>query len=87
MGDHNTQKIMASNETRFIVVIADLIIYEGLFFNIAQKPRFNTVLDMEITPNRNLISKDILDVLHDQNTKSNLILIKKESIFWIFISR
>ena len=30
-------------------------------------------------PNRKLISKDILDVIHDQNMKRNLILIKNES--------
>ena len=30
-------------------------------------------------PNRKLISKDILDVIHDQNMKSNLSLIEKES--------
>ena len=30
-------------------------------------------------PNKNLISKYILDVSHDQNMESNLILITKES--------
>ena len=30
-------------------------------------------------PNRNLISKDLLDVIHDQNIESHLSLIKKES--------
>ena len=30
-------------------------------------------------PNRNLIPKDILDVIHDQNMEMKLILIRKES--------
>ena len=30
-------------------------------------------------PNRKLISKDLLDVYHDQNMESNLSLIEKES--------
>ena len=30
-------------------------------------------------PNRKLISKDLLDVIHDQNMERNLSLIKKES--------
>ena len=30
-------------------------------------------------PNRNLISKDLLDAIHDQNMERNLSLIKKES--------
>ena len=47
MGDHNTQKMMNSDETRLTVAIADLIISEGLSFNIAQKPRFKKVLDLE----------------------------------------
>ena len=40
MGGHNTQKMITSNETHLTLVIVDLIIYEGLSFNIAQKPRF-----------------------------------------------
>ena len=65
---------MTSNETRLAVAIADLIISEGLSFNISQKPRFKKVLDLERTvlnsyqpPNINLVSKDILDVIHYQN--------------------
>ena len=71
-----------SNETRLIVAIADLIIYESLFFNISQKPRFKKVLDLSRNvskiyqlPNRNMISKDIFDVIHDQNMERNLSLI------------
>ena len=74
MRDNNTQKMMTSNETRLTVAIADLIISEGLSFNLSQKPRFNKVLELARTvskcyhpPNRNLISKDLLDVIHDQN--------------------
>ena len=86
MGDNNTQNMMTSNETRLTVAIADLIIYEGLSFNLSQKPRLKKVLDLERTvskfyqpPNRNLISKDILDTIHDQNMERKLSLIKKES--------
>ena len=32
-----------------------------------------------ITPNRNIISKELLDVIHDHNTKTNLETIKKEA--------
>ena len=84
MGDNNTQKMMASNKTRLRVSIADLIISEGLSFNLSQKPRFKKVLELARTvskcyqtPNRKLISKDLLDVMHDQNTERNLRLIEK----------
>ena len=86
MGDHNTHKMMIYNQTCLTVAIADLIISEGLSFNLSQKPRFKKVLDLARTvskcyqpPNRKLISKDILDVIHDQNMERNLSLIKKES--------
>ena len=86
MGDHNTQKIITYNETRLTVAITDLIISEGLYFNLAQKPTFKKVLDLARIfskgyqpPNRKLTSKDILDVIHYQIMERNLILIKKES--------
>ena len=86
MGDHNTQKIMTSKDTRLTVAIADIIIYEVLSFNLAQKHRFEKVLDLAINvssfyqpPNRNIVSMYLLDVIHDQNMERNLILIKKES--------
>ena len=73
-GYNNTQKMMTSNETLLTVAIADLIISEGLSFNLSQKPRFKKVLELARTvskcyqaPNRKLISKDLLDVIHDQN--------------------
>ena len=85
---------MTSNETRLTVAIADLIISEGLSFNLYQKSRFKKVLDLARNvskcyqpPNRKLISKDILDVIHDQNMESNFSLIKKESDFFFVISR
>ena len=75
---------MTSNETRLTVAIADLIISEGLSFNISHKPRFKKVLDLAINeskfyqpPNRKLIYKDILDVIHDHNMERNLSLIEK----------
>ena len=45
-GDTNSQKMMTSIETRLTVAIADLIISEGLSFNLAQKPRFKKVLEL-----------------------------------------
>ena len=64
--------MMTSNETRLTVAIADLIISEGLSFNLSQKPRFKKVLELAIyaskcyqPPNRKLISKDLLDVIHE----------------------
>ena len=83
---------MTSNETRLTFAIADLIISEGLSFNISHKPRFKKVLELAITvskcyqpPNRNLISKDLLDIIHDQNMESNLSLIEKESDIFEFL--
>ena len=93
MRDNNTQKMMTSNETRLTVAIADLIIYEGLSFNISQKPRSKKVLELARTvskcyqpPNKNPISKDILDVILDQNMKRNLSLIGKESYIFGLLS-
>ena len=84
MEDNNTQKMMTSNETRLTVAINDIIISEGIYFNLSQKPRLKKVLDLSITvskcyqtPNKKLISKDILDIIHDQNTEKKLSLIKK----------
>ena len=70
MGDKNTQTMMTYNETRLTVAIADLIISEGLSFNLSQKPRFKKVLDLARTvskfyqpSNRKLIPKDLLDYI------------------------
>ena len=46
MGDNNIQKMMTSNETRLTVAIADLIISEGLSFNLSQKAIFKKVLEL-----------------------------------------
>ena len=77
---------MNYNETNLTVAIADIVISEGLSFNLSQKPRFKKVLELARTvskcyqpPNRKLISKDLLDVIHDQNMGRNLSLIEKES--------
>ena len=85
MGDNNTQKTMTSNEKCLTVAITDIIISEGLYFNIVQKPRFKKALVLARNvsnsyqlPNRKLISKNILDVIHDHNMERNLSLIKKE---------
>ena len=86
MGDHNTQKVMTSNEILLAVTISDLIISKGLSFNLAQKPRFKKVpvLARNVTkgyqpPNRILISKNFLEKIHDQNMEKNLSLINKRS--------
>ena len=83
---------MTSNETRITIAIADLIIYKGLSLNLSQKPMFNKALELARTvskcyqpPNRNLISKDILDVIHGQNTKKNLSLTEKESDIFVLL--
>ena len=75
---------MTSNKTCLTVAITDIIISKGLSFNLDQKPRFKKVLDLArkvskcyLPPNRKLIPKDLLDVIHKHNTESNLILIKK----------
>ena len=75
---------MTSNQTCLTVAIDNNIISEGLFFNLAQKPWFKKVLDLSRNmskvyqyPNRNLISKDILNVIHDQNMARKLSLVKK----------
>ena len=81
-----------SNDTRLKVVIADPIIYEGLSFNLSPTTRFKKVLYLAkklskgFQPsNRKLISKDNLDVIHDQNTERNLSLIKKGSEMFGFL--
>ena len=87
-GDNNTQKMMTSNETHLTVAITDLIIPEGISLNISQKHMFKKIIDLARTvskcyqpPNRELISKDLLGVIHNQNTESNLSLIKMSLIF------
>ena len=79
MGDNSTQKMMNYKETRLTLAITDFNISEGPYFNLSQYPRFKKVLDLARTvsnsyqhPNINLISKDILDVIRDQNTERNL---------------
>ena len=86
MDDYNIHKLMTSNKTRLAIAITDIIISEGISFNISQKPTFEKVLYLARNvskfyqpPNRNIISKDLLDVIHDQNTERNLISIQKES--------
>ena len=86
MGDHNTQKIMTSNETSLTVAISGVVISEGLYFNLAFKSRFKKVFYLERNvskvnqpPNRKLISKDILYVIHDKNIEMSLSLINKWS--------
>ena len=86
MGYNNTQKMKTPNETQLTVAIADLNISESLYFNLSQKTRFKKVLELARTvskcyqhPNRNLISKDLLDVIYYQNMERILRLIKKES--------
>ena len=74
MGENNTQKMITYNEARLTVLIADIIIYEGLYFNLDQKPRFKKVLDLERTvsknyqpPKRKLTPNDLLYVVHNHS--------------------
>ena len=78
--------MITSNETRLTVAIFYLILSENLSFNLSLKPRLKKVLDLARNvskcyqpPNRKLIPKDLLYVIHDQNMERNLSLIKKES--------
>ena len=82
--DGNYQKLITSNDTRLSFAISDLIILEGLHFNLSQKLGFKKVLELSknvlktyITPSRKLISKELLDVIHEQNMIINLAMIKK----------
>ena len=77
--------MMSSNKTCLIVPISDIIISEGLPFNLTLNPRFKNALYLARnfskwynSPNRNLIAKDVLDFIHDQNMKSKLSMIKRE---------
>ena len=77
---------MISNETPLTVAIAYIIISGGLYFILYLNPRIKKVLYLTRNvskgyqpPNRNYISKDLLDIIHYQNMERNLILIKKES--------
>ena len=85
MGDHNTQGMMTCNETRLTVAIANVIICEGISLNLSQKSSVKKLLDLERNvskfyqpPHRKLTSKDLLDLIHDQNAETKLSLIKKE---------
>ena len=80
------KKIITSNDTCLTISISDIFISEGLPFNIPQKPGFKKVLELSkklsntyIPPNRKLISKEQLDVTHEENMKRNLTMIKKEA--------
>ena len=44
--DGNYKKLITFNKTRLTIYIADLIISEGLPFNIPQEPRFKKVLEL-----------------------------------------
>ena len=80
--------MISSSKTRLTTAIADFIIYEDMSFNLDKKPRFKKFLHSARNlskvyhpPNIKLISKDLIDVIHDQNMKRNLTIIKKESYF------
>ena len=84
--------MISSSKTHLTVAIADLIISEGLYFNLAQKPRLKKVLYLASNlpkgynpPDRKLISKYLLGDIHDYNTKRNLTMINNEAdIFGFF---
>ena len=90
--DHNKQNIITSNKIRLTLEISNLIISEGLSSNLSQKPRFKKVRDLARNvstvyqhPNRNIIPKDLLDLINDYNMDRNLSFIKRESDFFGFI--
>ena len=81
----NSQKLITSNYTCLNIVIADIIISEIISFNLFQKPIFKNLLELArnfsknyIPPNRNLIFKEVLDVMHEHKMKINLEIIKNE---------
>ena len=68
------------------VRIADIIVSEDLSFNLYQKPKFKKVLDSAGNvstsynpPNRKIISKCLLDVIHGHNIQRESTMIKKEA--------
>ena len=74
----NSQKLITSNDNCLTIAISDLIISEGLYFNLDQKPRFKKLLELSrnvlktyIPPKRKLIPKELFDVIHEQNMKRN----------------
>ena len=84
--DVNYQKSITSNNTWLAVAMAGLIIYEVLYLNLNQKPRFEKVLELArnisndyIPPNIKLIPKELLDVIHEQKMKNNLTMVKNEA--------
>ena len=90
--DGNYQKSINTNETRLTFAIAYFIISEGLSFNLAQNPIYKKIMELArnvsktcITPNRNRISKELLDFIHKQNTKINLAMIKKKAEIFGFL--
>ena len=85
----NPIKRISSNDTYLIVAIVYIIVSKGLYFNLSQNRRLKKVLDLSINlskvynnPRRNLISRDLLDVIHNQNMQSKLIMINSKQIFW-----
>ena len=84
--DSHYQKMITSNKTQLTIVIAYLTIYEGISLNIAQKNRFDKVLELAqtkskdyISSNRKLIFKELLDLIDEQNTQMNLTVIQNEA--------
>ena len=84
--DSHYQKMITSNKTQLTIVIAYLTIYEGISLNIAQKNRFDKVLELAqtkskdyISSNRKLIFKELLDLVDEQNMQMNLTVIQNEA--------
>ena len=78
--------MITSNKTQLTIVIAYLTIYEGISLNIAQKNRFDKVLELAqtkskdyISSNRKLIFKELLDLVDEQNMQMNLTVIQNEA--------
>ena len=74
--------------------IADLVISEGLYLNMDPKPRPKKVLELarsyskdKSTPDRKLIYKYLLGLIHGQIMQRNLTMVYNKADFWIFIYR
>ena len=68
-GNKNLPKLINHNQAHLTVEIADLIVYEGLSFNIYRKHKFMKVLELERffkmlhSSKQNMISKHLLDII------------------------
>ena len=58
--DSNSQKLITSNDNFLTIAVADLIISEGLPFNLSQKTRFKKVMELSRNFSRNIFLPTII---------------------------